>query len=111
MHPPGMGHMCKTKANNVFRNQLWRHFRIDLNLHVMRHLAGKIILDQDPSAMELVRILLDHRRIKTTQSYYAEVNAIIAQHRYLHLLERSQRSVLAKVNYKIVEDSACRNTK
>ncbi|MDO6588531.1 hypothetical protein Q4543_23995 [Salipiger sp. 1_MG-2023] len=109
-HPPGLGHMSKEKANNTFRNQLWRHFRIDLNLHVMRHLAGKIILDQDPSAMELVRILLDHRRIETTQSYYAEVNAIIAQHRYLHLLERSQRSVLAKVNFKIVEDHACRNT-
>lgn len=109
-HPPGLGHMSKEKANNTFRNQLWRHFRIDLNLHVMRHLAGKIILDQDPSAMELVRILLDHRRIETTQSYYAEVNAIIAQHRYLHLLERSQRSVLAKVNFEIVEDPACRNT-
>lgn len=109
-HPPGLGHMSKEKANNTFRNQLWRHFRIDLNLHVMRHLAGKIILDQDPSAMELVRILLDHRRIETTQSYYAEVNAIIAQHRYLHLLEKSQRSVLAKVNFKIVEDPACRNT-
>ncbi|QPZ92052.1 site-specific integrase [Thioclava electrotropha] len=109
-YAPGMGHMCKEKANNTFRNQLWRHFRIDLNLHVMRHLAGKIILDQDPSAMELVRILLDHRRLETTQSYYAEVNAIIAQHRYLHLLEKSQRSVLAKVNFKLVEDPACRNT-
>lgn len=26
LHAPGMGHMSKEKANNTFRNQLWRHF-------------------------------------------------------------------------------------
>lgn len=101
--PPGLGHVSKAKANNTFRQQLWREFRLDLNLHVLRHLAGKIILDQDPSAMELVRILLGHEKIETTQSYYAEVNAIIAQRRYLHLLQKSQRQVLAKINFKKLE--------
>ena len=101
--PEGMGHLTKDKANNTFKAQLWRHCRIKLNMQVMRHLSGKIILEQDPSAMELVRILLHHRSIKTTQSYYAEVNSIIAQRRYLHLLEKSQRSVLAKVHFEVVE--------
>lgn len=101
--PDGMGHLTKGKVNNTFKAQLWRHCRIKLNLHVMRHLSGKIILDQDPSAMELVRILLGHKSIKTTHSYYAEVNSIIAQRRYLHLLEKSQRKVLAKVHFKVLE--------
>lgn len=99
----GMGHLTKDKVNNTFKSQLWRYCRINLNLHVMRHLSGKIILDQDPSAMELVRILLGHNSIRTTQSYYAEVNGIIAQRRYLHLLAKSQRKVLAKVHFNVLE--------
>jgi integrase len=98
-----MGHLTKDKVNNTFKSQLWRYCRISLNLHVMRHLSGKIILDQDPSAMELVRILLGHNSIRTTQSYYAEVNGIIAQRRYLHLLAKSQRKVLAKVHFNVLE--------
>jgi integrase len=64
-----------------------------LNLHCCRHLAAKIILDQDPRAMPLVQHLLSHRNIKTTQRYYAEVNKIIAQRTYHQLLEAKRLSL------------------
>jgi integrase len=76
---------------------------LNLCLHVMRHLAGKIILDQDPSAMALVQEILGHKRIKTTQSYYAEVSKIVAQRRYIHLLEVGARKVLANVSFRFID--------
>lgn len=53
-YAPGFGYFDKGKLNARFRQHLWKHCKLRLCLHVMRHLAGKIILDQDPSAMSLV---------------------------------------------------------
>jgi hypothetical protein len=64
---------------------------------------GKIILDQDPSAMALVQEVLGHKRIKTTQSYYAEVSKIIAQRRYIHLLEAQSRKALATIKFRFID--------
>lgn len=99
----GRGFITKSKLNTTFKKHMRKHCSLDLCLHVMRHLAGKIILDQDPSAMALVQEILGHKRIKTTQSYYAEVSKIVAQRRYIHLLERQSRHVLANVRFKFVD--------
>ncbi|MGK7295355.1 MAG: hypothetical protein ACNS61_05905 [Candidatus Wenzhouxiangella sp. M2_3B_020] len=99
----GFGFLTKAKLNNIFRRHLWKHCKLTLCIHVMRHLAGKIILDQDPSALELVKTLLGHKRLETTRSYYAEVCALVAQRRYLHLLEKGARRVLADVRFRFVD--------
>lgn len=99
----GRGYFTRTKLNNSFKKHLKKYCGLDLCLHVMRHLAGKVILDQDPSAMALVQEILGHFRLETTQSYYAEVSKILAQRRYLHLLERQSRQVLANVKFKFVD--------
>jgi integrase len=80
-----------------------KHCGLNMCLHVMRHLAGKIILDQDPSAMSLVQEILGHKRLETTQSYYAEVSKIVAQRRYIHLLEQNSRQVLATMKFKFFD--------
>ncbi|MCP1169382.1 site-specific integrase [Limimaricola litoreus] len=100
---PGRGYITKSKLNTSFKKHMKKHCGLDLCLHVMRHLAGKIILDQDPAAMALVKEILGHMRLRTTQSYYAEVSKIIAQRRYIHLLERQARQVLATVTFKFVD--------
>ncbi|WP_139199487.1 site-specific integrase [Pseudooceanicola nitratireducens] len=102
-YAPGMGYFTRAKLNNSFKKHMKKHCGLDLCLHVMRHLAGKVILDQDPSAMALVKEILGHKRLKTTQSYYAEVSRLIAQRRYIHLLERQSRQVLATVAFKFVD--------
>ncbi|SEB05698.1 hypothetical protein [Rubrimonas cliftonensis] len=100
-YAPGLGYLAKDKINQRFRQHLWKHAKLRLCLHVMRHLAGKIILDQDPSAMSLVQHLLGHTKIATTQSYYAEVSQLIAQRRYLHLLDQSMRKALRRIDFGI----------
>ena len=99
----GRGYITKSKLNTSFKKHMMKHCGLDLCLHVMRHLAGKIILDQDPSAMSLVKEILGHKRLRTTQSYYAEVCKIVAQRRYIHLLERQARQVLATMTFKFVD--------
>lgn len=102
-YAPGFGYITKTKLNNTFRKHMRKYCGLDLCLHVMRHLAGKIILDQDPSAMALVQQLLGHEKIETTQAYYAEVCQLVAQKRYLHLLDASARRVLANTRFTLVD--------
>lgn len=93
-YPEGFGHVTGDKLNTVFRRHVQRFCALDLNLHVMRHLAGKVILDIDPSAMTLVKEILGHKRLSTTESYYAEVSSIIAQRRYWELLDVGARRAL-----------------
>lgn len=102
-YAPGRGYITRSKLNTSFKKHMKKHCGLDLCLHVMRHLAGKIILDQDPSAMSLVKEILGHKRLKTTQSYCAEVSKIIAQRRYIHLLERQARQVLATMTFKFID--------
>jgi integrase len=110
-YAPGQGYLTKDKLNNVFARHLKKHCRLQMCLHVMRHICGKVILDQDPSAMGLVQVLLNHKSIETTRSYYAEVCAIVAQTRYLHLLEQGMRRALAQHRFELETQKARRRKK
>ena len=56
-YAPGMGFVTPGKLNTTFARHLKKHCRLRLCLHVMRHISGKVILDQDPSAMALVQVV------------------------------------------------------
>lgn len=100
-YPEGFGYMTKEKLSQRFREHMWKHCQLRMDLQVMRHIAGKVILDMDPSAMGLVQEVLGHKRIETTQSYYAEVSKIVAQKNYLQLLDQYSRRVMTKVKFDI----------
>lgn len=68
-----------------------------LNLHCQRHLCAKVILDEDPSQMALVQRFLGHKSIKTTERYYAEVNAILVQRKFHLLLEARRLRIFGEV--------------
>ncbi|HQT89709.1 MAG TPA: site-specific integrase [Acidiphilium sp.] len=70
-----------------------------LNLHCMRHLCAKVILDQDPTQMELVRQMLGHTNITTTERYYADVNAILAQKKFHLLLEARRNAIFGELSH------------
>ncbi|MFO8080789.1 MAG: hypothetical protein R6V07_10815, partial [Armatimonadota bacterium] len=97
----GFGYITKEKLNNTFAKHMLKYCMLHMDLHVMRHLAGKIILDQDPSAMSLVQEILGHKKVETTRAYYAEVCQLVAQRRYLDLLDRATRRAIAKVSFTI----------
>ncbi|MGY9037461.1 MAG: hypothetical protein ACKVLA_06535 [Rhodobacterales bacterium] len=97
----GFGYMTKENLCRRFREHIWKYCQLRMDLQVMRHIAGKVILDMDPSAMGLVQEVLGHKRIETTMSYYAEVSKIIAQKNYLQLLDQYTRRVMSHVNFRI----------
>lgn len=100
-YPQGFGYMTKDKLCQRFRQHIRKHALLRMDLQVMRHIAGKVILDMDPSAMGLVQEVLGHKRIETTQSYYAQVSKIVAQKNYLQLLDQYSRRVMSHVDFRI----------
>jgi integrase len=93
----GQRHRAYDSLNEIFTDRNWRIGGFRLNLHCQRHLAGKIILDRDPTKMVLVQRLLGHKRISTTERYYTEINQIFVQREYHAMLdEEFERLLLAQ---------------
>ncbi|MFC4352139.1 hypothetical protein ACFOW6_11360 [Fodinicurvata halophila] len=82
----GMAHRTSTHLSCLFTKTNRSEADFVLNIHLCRHLTAKLILDIDPSKMSLVQHLLGHRKLSTTEAYYAEVNAIIAQREWQRIL-------------------------
>lgn len=99
--PDGYGYHTLGKFSSTFAKHLRRKCRLNVDMQVGRHIAAKVILDMDPSAMALVQEVLGHKRLETTRSFYAEVNKMVAQKRYLQLLDKATRRALGQVDFTI----------
>ena len=53
-----------------------------VNVHLFRHLAGKLFLDKYPGEYETVRRFLGHKKIDTTVEFYARLSSKKAVERY-----------------------------
>lgn len=87
------GHRNAGDINKLFVDRNWKRGGFKLNTQVCRHVTAKIILDRDPSKMPLVQTLLAHASLKTTETYYGQVNQIIAQRWYQGALEAVARDL------------------
>jgi integrase len=52
-----------------------RYVGIDMNVHLFRGYAGKVLLDDDPNAIDELRQLLGHKELETTLMYYTHFKA------------------------------------
>ena len=64
--------------------------------HQFRHLAAKIILDNNPGAFELVRQLLGHKNLKTTTNFYAGIDTRRAGRAHADLIMKLRESKLSR---------------
>lgn len=92
----GKNHRAAELLNKGFveRN---RRAGIDLNLQCQRHLCAKVVLDQDPTRMQLVSDLLGHRHVRTTKRYYADVSDILVQREFHDLLEKRRKAIFGEL--------------
>ena len=71
---------------------------IDATMHFFRHFSGKLILDDDPTAIRTVQEHLGHKSLSTTLGFYVDRRGAAATARYDALIEtrltamRSRRS-------------------
>lgn len=63
-----------------------KYLGFSMNPHVFRHLAAKIVLDEEPGAHVSVQQLLGHKKLQTTANYYAGLNVKRAQRHHNDLL-------------------------
>ena len=87
---PGLNPRPEGKATRDYGRRA-RKLGFTLDLHTNRALIGKIILDRDPSQMELVQQALGHKNVETTRTYYAFVNSLLAQKTWHAHLEATLR--------------------
>jgi integrase len=66
-----------------------RHMGFKMTQHQFRHLAAKIILDEEPGAYPLLSQLLGHANLKTAVRFYAGLDTKRAARHHAMLLERT----------------------
>jgi len=76
-----------------------RHLGVRMTPHQFRHLAAKIILDNNPGAFELVRQLLGHKNLKTTTNFYAGIDTRRAGRAHADLIMQLRESKLSRRGY------------
>jgi integrase len=75
---------------------LLRHLGVKMTCHQFRHLAAKLILDENPGAFELVRQLLGHKNLKTTVNFYAGLNTRRAGRAHADLIMKLREAKLGR---------------
>jgi integrase len=79
---------------------LLRHLGVKMTCHQFRHLAAKLILDENPGAFELVRQLLGHKNPKTTVNFYAGLNTRRAGRAHAGLIMKLRESRLSRTRHR-----------
>ena len=67
----GGGHKTAHTMGQQIKQTVFKFTGLAFNVHLFRHFAGKVFLDQQPGGYEVVRQVLRHKRIDTTTSFYA----------------------------------------
>ena len=69
---PGVaaGHKHAVSLSGQVCKAIARYAGLTMNVHLFRHLAAKIFLDEHPGEYETVRQLLGHKNIQTTITFY-----------------------------------------
>jgi site-specific recombinase XerC len=79
-----------------------------LTPHQFRHLAAKLLLDQQPGNYEGARQLLTHCSLKSTTSFYTELQTPNAARQYDAMLQERRRD-LAQLSARKVRTSRRRH--
>ena len=85
------------KTRELFGDQVSKHvFKatgLKVNLHLFRHIAAKLYLDQNPGGYEICRRILGHRSMETTTRFYAGMETAAAGRHFDDEILKLRRSL------------------
>jgi integrase len=73
----------------LFSTALKKRAGIVMTIHQARHLAAKIMLDDQPGNFEGTKQLLRHKNIKTTANFYAGIDSRRAGRHHQRLIDQA----------------------
>lgn len=71
----------------LIERTVYRHMGFTMTEHQFRHLAAKVLLDENPGAYPLLTQLLGHKNLKTALQFYAGLDTKRAALHHWRLLE------------------------
>ncbi len=86
------GHKGAALVSNQIANLTEARLGVRMTAHKFRAVAGKIILDQNPTGQEIARQVLVHRDITTTATYYAPLQRDRAIDLYDRALQKAGKT-------------------
>lgn len=75
-------HKGKATLSAQIKEIVFARTRLDMPAHRFRHVVAKIYLDRNPGQYEVVRLLLGHKDIQTTITFYAGAETAAAARHY-----------------------------
>ena len=76
----------KKRDNSYLREnitkKIYQAIGLHINPHLFRHIAAKLYLDRNPNDFETISIVLGHKKIETTYTFYYEFNQFAAIHTF-----------------------------
>jgi integrase len=86
------GERCKANSLAVMVGRfIKREIGLEVNPHLFRHLAAKLVLADDPANIETARQLLGHSSTTTTERAYIELRTAPAYKRYETIVSGCER--------------------
>ena len=83
-------HWSTTAAGQTLKELTARHVGADVNPHLIRALLGELILEEQPGALGLVKDVLGHRSVTTSEQFYLRQDRTRARRLHQAVLDRRQ---------------------
>jgi integrase len=81
---PGRGDNPKVPAvlSKQITDIIFKETGLVIHMHLFRHIAAKLFLDNNPGQYEVIRRLLGHQNMQTTVNFYAGAEGLTAARHY-----------------------------
>lgn len=87
----GSGPIAYSLMSTKLSKRVYRELGLQFNMHLHRHLAAKIFLDDQPGAYEVVRRILGHSSTSTTLNAYVGFEAGTATRLFSQVVQKKRK--------------------
>jgi len=97
---PGGKQKSQQTLSQQLRETVSKYTGLTITPHQFRHLAAKIMLDQNPGQYETVRQFLAHKSTKSTMTFYADLQTPNAARHYDQILSAKHEALSQQYDHK-----------